>query len=197
MITFNQPGTCFNERKNFKYNIDLGATLKIMVINIFVPTVADLIPFGITTRRYGYTVNMGIFSTGSHSGWPSSSLPLLTSGNSTINMTTQEGSLLTSVTPLTVPLGCIITAVMMKSMGRKTLLLLCPIPLIASWLLIAMATSKIHLYIGRALGGFIDGAIFNVGPAYISEIADAEVRGLFGTSIMVIIHNAGLHTIHG
>ncbi|XP_074034398.1 facilitated trehalose transporter Tret1-like isoform X2 [Leptinotarsa decemlineata] len=132
-----------------------------------------------------FGINMGIFSTGSHSGWPSSSLPLLTSGNSTINMTTQEGSLLTSVTPLTVPLGCIITAVMMKSMGRKTLLLLCPIPLIASWLLIAMATSKIHLYIGRALGGFIDGAIFNVGPAYISEIADAEVRGLFGTSIMV------------
>nr|XP_023024773.1 facilitated trehalose transporter Tret1-like [Leptinotarsa decemlineata] len=132
-----------------------------------------------------FGINMGMFSVGSHSGWPSSSLPKLTSENSTIHLTTQEGSLLISITPLTVLLGCIVTTILMKLVGRKTMLLLMPIPLTASWLFIAMATSKIHLYIGRALGGFIDAAIFNVSPAYLSEIADPEVRGFFGTLLMV------------
>ncbi|XP_023024767.2 facilitated trehalose transporter Tret1 isoform X1 [Leptinotarsa decemlineata] len=129
-----------------------------------------------------FGINMGMFSVGSHSGWPSSSLPKLTSENSTIHLTTQEGSLLVSITPLTVLFGCAVTTILMKLVGRKTLLLLLPIPLTASWLFIAMATSKIHLYIGRALGGFTDAAIFNVSPAYLSEIADPEVRGFFGTS---------------
>ncbi|KAG5871040.1 hypothetical protein JTB14_021187 [Gonioctena quinquepunctata] len=131
------------------------------------------------------SADVGIFSVGMHYGWPSSSIPLLTNGNYKIQMTITEASWLTTILTLSEIFGTVVTAMAMKVIGRRTCILILSIPIFLSWLLIAIADSKIYLYFGRFIGGFVDGALFTVAPPYLSELADNELRGLFGTSIMV------------
>lgn len=75
--------------------------------------------------------------------------------------------------------------------GQKFSLLLCALPQIAGWLLIYYARSPFYLIMSRVMSGLGGGGLYSIVPTYISEIADDNVRGTLG-STLVFSCNLGL-----
>ena len=61
--------------------------------------------------------------------------------------------------------------------GRRTVLILGQLPLLLSWILIAVAHEKWVIFLGRVLSGIGDGALFSLLPVYNSEISHKDSRG--------------------
>lgn len=59
------------------------------------------------------------------------------------------------------------------------------------WLLIYYAKTPFYLILSRVLSGIAGGGLFSIIPSYISEIADDNIRGTLG-STMVFACNFGL-----
>lgn len=70
--------------------------------------------------------------------------------------------------------------------GRKTLLLMAAVPVVASWALIGVATSVDVIYVSRVLSGFAYEISYSVLPMYLGEIASDRVRGSIGTILTVM-----------
>ena len=51
------------------------------------------------------------------------------------------------------------------------------LPFLVSWTMVATASQKWVIYLGRAIAGVGDGAMFSLLVAYISEIATVDKRG--------------------
>lgn len=58
------------------------------------------------------------------------------------------------------------------------------LPQVVGWLLIYYATNPYYLIASRILAGFSGGGAYAIIPSYISEIADAEVRGTLGSTVV-------------
>ncbi|KAF2884945.1 hypothetical protein ILUMI_21222 [Ignelater luminosus] len=120
-----------------------------------------------------------------HFGWPSPSLPQLLDKNSTIPITSEEGSWI-AVMPLLGNLcGSILGALILDLIGRKTVILLSCIPYLIAWIVIAYTRSVAIIISARFLAGISDGLTFCALPMYFGEIADSKVRGALGSSVVV------------
>lgn len=110
-------------------------------------------------------------------GWVSPMLPILLTDESPLTsgaLTVEESSWVSSILCIGGLIGTILFGWMIDRFGRRMSGLLCAIPLIASWALIAFGDDFIELLIGRFLCGFGGGGAFVVIPVYVSEIADIK-----------------------
>lgn len=74
--------------------------------------------------------------------------------------------------------------------GRKKLLLASSVPLLVWWVMVAFAQSYGMLLAARAIGSLGGGLFGTAAPMYLSEIADAEIRGAVIT-IHLVLTNLG------
>nr|QKV49890.1 trehalose transporter 1a [Colaphellus bowringi] len=141
-------------------------------------------------RIYQYvaaiTANLGIFCSELHYGWSSPTIPILTSGNYTFTITSEEASWLVVIPLLGAIVGGLLGAALLDIIGRRKLIYSTALPFIASWLLIAFAKSSIPMFIGRFISGVLDGLSFTAVPIYVAEISDPGLRGLLGSVVSVV-----------
>ncbi|XP_039304350.1 facilitated trehalose transporter Tret1 [Solenopsis invicta] len=133
------------------------------------------------------TATLSLATTGSHIGWTSPTLPILKSSESHVPITSDDASWIASFYLLgTIP-GCIVAALIVDRLGRKTSLLVGGIPLTLSYILIIVAWNPYVLYAARGIGGIGQGIAYVVCPMYIGEIADKEIRGTLGSFIKLMV----------
>lgn len=58
------------------------------------------------------------------------------------------------------------------------------VPQVIGWLIIYYATNPYCLIASRFLSGLSGGGAFAIIPSYISEIADAKIRGTLGSTVV-------------
>lgn len=85
------------------------------------------------------------------------------------------------------PLGYIVAdlvSCLLDKIGRKYYIMIISILQIIAWVIIANADAggMAVLFVGRFLAGISEGATYLTLPIYICEIADPEIRGMFGMS---------------
>lgn len=104
-------------------------------------------------------------------------VPQVESEDSDLKLTKEQTSWVASVIVLSVPVGCLIAAVLMEWIGRLNTIKLAAIPCCIGWLLIANASNMPELLIGRILTGL--GSAVGTSPAivYITEVARPDLRG--------------------
>ncbi|XP_076272692.1 facilitated trehalose transporter Tret1-like [Rhynchophorus ferrugineus] len=143
------------------------------------------------SRIYQYlaaiTGNLGIVCSEMHYGWPSPSIPILTSGNYTFTISSEESSWLVVSPLLGAIVGAFITGMIVDVFGRKKLVIFSSFPFVFSWLFIAWARSSVLMFISRFMAGMTDGISFTAVPMYLGEIADAKIRGLIASVCPVSI----------
>ncbi|XP_047105081.1 facilitated trehalose transporter Tret1-like [Schistocerca piceifrons] len=123
------------------------------------------------------SASLAYASHGSFSGWSGTTVPILQSEDSPIPLTADEGSWLASVNSLTMPVSIFATGYLVDVLGRKKLLLLSAVPLLAWWVMVAFADSFGMLLAGRIVGSLGGGIVLTVIPMYLGEIADTDIRG--------------------
>uniref|UniRef100_A0A182QHE6 Facilitated trehalose transporter Tret1 n=1 Tax=Anopheles farauti TaxID=69004 RepID=A0A182QHE6_9DIPT len=119
-------------------------------------------------------------------GWSSPALPTLRGPDSPIPITPDEGSWIVSLLSIGSLFGPIICGLFVDRYGRRPVLLLSAIPLMAGWLCIAFAESVGVLYTARLLHGIGYGLAYSVTPIYLGEISSDAVRGSTGVLVTVM-----------
>ena len=78
-----------------------------------------------------------------------------------------------------------------KLFGRRIPLIVCGLPFVIGWLLLALADRVTMLVLGRLLIGACCGIACGTAPTYVVEIAPPQIRGALGTGfqLMVVIGN--------
>ncbi|KAJ8954035.1 hypothetical protein NQ318_004328 [Aromia moschata] len=142
---------------------------------------------GKPTYQYlaAFTGTLTIITSGMHYGWPSPSLPKLLEQNSTMEVSTDEGSWMAVMPLLGAVIGALIVGVTVDILGRKRTIILTTFPFFAGWIMVAYAKSVTVLYVARFIAGVADGWAFTAVPMYIGEIADPKIRGLLGSGVSV------------
>lgn len=111
-------------------------------------------------------------------GWVSPlSLDLKSSNSPVGSMTLHEISLLASFPNYFAIAGAFVYAFIARKFGRKISLLCVGAPSIAGALVLAFATSKTQLYVGRVINGFSALCGINLAPMYLSETVHESIRG--------------------
>ncbi|XP_031357006.1 facilitated trehalose transporter Tret1-like [Photinus pyralis] len=132
-----------------------------------------------------------ILSDGLQLGWPAPYLPLLLSGQSAFRITDEDGSWIAISNMIGGFLGAVVSWLTLDVCGRKPLVVFTCIPHVVSLLMLAYAGSTWQLCVARVIGGVSGGIGFCTVPLYLSEIADANVRGFFVSSLD-LIHKLGI-----
>lgn len=73
--------------------------------------------------------------------------------------------------------GSILGGWIADSLGRRTLLLMCQVPILLAWGLIASARKYWIILMAMGLSGFGDGAMNSAASVYLCEISHPKVRG--------------------
>ncbi|XP_040155799.1 facilitated trehalose transporter Tret1 [Anopheles arabiensis] len=119
-------------------------------------------------------------------GWSSPALPVLRGPNSPIPITPDEGSWVVSLLSIGSLFGPIICGLFVDRYGRKPVLLVSAVPLVAGWLFIVFAESVGMLYTARLLHGIGYGLAYSLTPIYLGEISSNAVRGSTGVLVTVM-----------
>lgn len=126
------------------------------------------------------------FSTSLASGWNSPSIPKLRAPDSPIPLTGDESSWVIVIAVVGMLVFCYPASFLMDWCGRKNSLLLGVIPILAGWLLTAMANSLWMLLVARILFGMSYAFFFLIIPIYLGEIASPNIRGYSITTMFVM-----------
>ncbi|KAK9884899.1 hypothetical protein WA026_009138 [Henosepilachna vigintioctopunctata] len=103
-------------------------------------------------------------------------------------ITSSENSMLASLNTWAACLGAMIFGSLTSYFGRKTLLIATGIPPLLAYLAMAWAEQIWIFYICRILTGISLGGAFSILPMYCGELADANNRGILGSSIAVFVN---------
>lgn len=82
-----------------------------------------------------------------------------------------------SLSPVGTQCGCILSACLTDSLGRKRTLLLTYLPAILGWIIIAVAPTIEWMYIGRILTGLSSGMVGAPSRVYTAEVTQPHLRG--------------------
>ncbi|XP_059221130.1 facilitated trehalose transporter Tret1-2 homolog [Stomoxys calcitrans] len=136
------------------------------------------------------TVCILTFSHGVGLGWLSPTLSKLQSDSSPLDfpVSVDDASWIGSLLGLGSLLGNIVIGFLQNIIGRKACIYILALPHIILWVLIYCAHNVDLLMIGRFLGGFTGGGCYVVFPLFISEIADASIRGTLSTMLMLSVN---------
>lgn len=97
-------------------------------------------------------------------------------------MSMEMGSWISSVHSLATPIGSFMSAPFTDRYGRKTALQISIIPLIGSWIMMALSHSHVMIIVARICGGVAVGFMAAPAQIFIAEIAEPHLRGmLIGT----------------
>ncbi|XP_037957109.1 facilitated trehalose transporter Tret1-like [Teleopsis dalmanni] len=88
-------------------------------------------------------------------------------------------------------IGNITLGSLLDTIGRKAAIYFLAIPHLCFWGLVYFASTIEHLYVARILSGISGGGCYIVIPIFLSEIADANVRGRL-TSLFILTINTGI-----
>lgn len=104
-------------------------------------------------------------------------LPQLEEKGSDLQISKAEASWVASIIVLSVPVGCLFSAVLMEYLGRLNAIKLAAIPCVMGWIMMGFATNFYFLLFGRILTGL--GSAIGTSPAivYITEVARPDLRG--------------------
>ncbi|XP_045524325.1 facilitated trehalose transporter Tret1-like isoform X1 [Pieris brassicae] len=138
-------------------------------------------------RQYQVTLacSLGNFIIGIVFVWPSYTLKLYTSANTTLlaePLSDTQSALLGSLPSLGAMVSTMFAGVMLNTLGRQKVGLCVAMPFLLSWLLIDLSSSATLLLLGRFLSGLACGVCFVLAPVFISEIADQSIRGLLAAA---------------
>ncbi|KAF4533429.1 hypothetical protein B566_EDAN001154 [Ephemera danica] len=131
--------------------------------------------------------NLGPVNTGMVFGFSAVAIPQLKDPNSTITIDSDQASWIASLSSLSTPLGCVLGGYLMDLLGRRTTLLLLEVPLIAGWLLIALAGGVPQIYAGRLLVGLGSGLVGAPARVYTGEITQPHLRGTLSALASVAV----------
>nr|CAI5852443.1 unnamed protein product [Callosobruchus analis] len=112
-----------------------------------------------------------------HFGWSSPSLPILTSGQYFFTISPDEASWLAVLLLAGTVVGAFLAGSSANILGRKKMVLLTAVPLLAGWLMIALATNVRVLYAARFIAGLSNGLCFSTVPMYLGEVSEPDIRG--------------------
>ncbi|CAG2058561.1 unnamed protein product [Timema podura] len=128
------------------------------------------------------TVSVSSFTTGVVMGWPSTMLPLLQSSPSPLGddvdpLSADSSSWLGSLMCFGGILSSPFYNYMVNRHSRKLTGYLVGLPSVIGWLLVLTARSELMLFAGRLFLGL--GAVGSsiMGPLYVTEIVDDDIRG--------------------
>uniref|UniRef100_A0A1B0DDL9 Major facilitator superfamily (MFS) profile domain-containing protein n=1 Tax=Phlebotomus papatasi TaxID=29031 RepID=A0A1B0DDL9_PHLPP len=110
--------------------------------------------------------NIGTIVYGIAGGWPSATMPILSSTDSPLPsgpLTTEEVSLVNSILAIGGMVGAVFFGWISDYCGRKWPLVVAMIPQVIAFILIATAQNTMFLYISRFLSGSILGIFYNIG----------------------------------
>ncbi|XP_055858501.1 facilitated trehalose transporter Tret1-like isoform X1 [Episyrphus balteatus] len=138
-------------------------------------------------------VNLITLSHGIAYAWVSPMLFKLQSDDSPLEfrISVEEASWIGGLTGIGGLAGNVIFGILLDSIGRKLCIYLVALPHIGFWIMVYFATDVSHLYMARLFGGFAGGGIYVLIPIFVSEIADAKVRGRLG-SLFCFSLNVGI-----
>ncbi|KAF4072538.1 hypothetical protein AMELA_G00264010 [Ameiurus melas] len=102
-----------------------------------------------------------------------------------------------SIFAIGVIVGGLSAMLMNDKLGRKHSIMISVIPFTAGFLLMAVATEWLMLFLGRLLTGIASGITASSIPVYVSEISHPGVRGSLGGSpqIMMVIGGLALYAL--
>ncbi|KAL3680656.1 hypothetical protein R1sor_023612 [Riccia sorocarpa] len=125
-----------------------------------------------------FTAVMGIAAQGFLMGYTS---PVQKAMIDSLNLSVSEFSVFGSLITVGAMLGSIVSGQLGDWLGRKGAMVVATLPIIVGSALIAVAESKMPLYIGRLLSGAGAGIFSFIVPLFIGEIAPRHLRGTLGT----------------
>ncbi|KAJ8931867.1 hypothetical protein NQ314_015133 [Rhamnusium bicolor] len=100
-----------------------------------------------------------------------------------IPATSDEMSWISSLLPLGAVFGPFIFGYLADRIGRKYTLLICGVPFLVCYFLLAFGKVLGIYYAARFISGLAVGGVFTVIPMYIGEIADNSNRGALGSTM--------------
>lgn len=96
----------------------------------------------------------------------------------TLYMDLELASWVSSVHSASTPIGCFISAPFTDRFGRKITLLVSIVPLVISWVMMALSPSHLMIIAARICGGIAVGFLAAPAQIYIAEIAEPHLRGM-------------------
>lgn len=126
-------------------------------------------------------------------GWITAQIQLLTSANTPLSsiLTNDELSWLVAISCIGSVAGSLINGYVVSLVGSKRALLSLTIPAILFWLLIHFGTTFSFIFCAKVIDGYLISGTFVTLNAYISEIANDNIRGRL-TSIGSLSVNLGI-----
>lgn len=119
--------------------------------------------------------------------WTSPVLPELKKEDSWLKITEEEGSWVGALLALGAMMGALPAGVFANSVGRKNALLFLALPFLASWIGLLFASEVWMLYVARFIVGLGVGGSCVLVPTYLSEIAEASIRGTLGALFQLFL----------
>ncbi|XP_050535057.1 facilitated trehalose transporter Tret1-like [Daktulosphaira vitifoliae] len=130
---------------------------------------------------YAISASLGAFITGTILGWSSPSLQMLLDGVAEhFKVASTEVVTANSLFGIGIAISAIPSGAVSSVFGHRVSLIMSEIFVFFGWLIIAFPMTKHSLYIGRILQGVGSGAMCAIIPAYVGEIAEADIRGFLG-----------------
>ncbi|KAI4503922.1 hypothetical protein M0802_001325 [Mischocyttarus mexicanus] len=127
-----------------------------------------------------------MLSIGTTIGWISPTIVQLVSPDSQIYNPKWEISTLAASWSVGYMISNPINMLVVDKIGRKKTLLLCSVPLFASWGLILLTTNEFVWNVARFLSGITSGSGIVVAPIYLGEVSSVKTRGANGTMISIM-----------
>ncbi|KAG8265075.1 hypothetical protein J6590_103020 [Homalodisca vitripennis] len=118
--------------------------------------------------------NLATISVATHYSWTSPTLPKLEAPGSFIHLDSNEASWVGSLNSLGNIFGPFLGGWLIDRVGRRWTILIADLMNLLSWVVLLVATSVWHIYLGRFLGGFSGGILFVAIPVYVAEIAEVS-----------------------
>ncbi|XP_041980207.1 facilitated trehalose transporter Tret1-like [Aricia agestis] len=124
--------------------------------------------------------------------WPSTTLKLFASTNTTLNrpMTETELALFGSLSSVTALIGTPVSGFLMDYLGRKYSTIIFSLPQVFAWTLIIINRNVETILAAMCISG-LGGCLFNLTPVYISEICHENIRGTM-TACSIIFYGIGI-----
>ncbi|XP_022169564.1 facilitated trehalose transporter Tret1-like [Myzus persicae] len=126
------------------------------------------------------------FLIGSSYSFSSTLVAQLREPSSTIHLTVEQESWITSITVLICPIGLLIIGILTDKFGRRKTIQIVYAPMALSWLIITFAESYTALLIGKIILGIPFG-VSTCMFLYISEITPANLRPLYITLVTMTV----------
>ncbi|KAF5290643.1 hypothetical protein FQR65_LT01933 [Abscondita terminalis] len=121
-------------------------------------------------------------------GWSSYALPQLLRNDSAIPLTNNEGSWVASTFVFGTIFGSLLTGLTIDYFGRRTMLLVCSLPLFGVWLIIAYAKTSWDLYLARFIAGISDGLVYPCFSTYLAEVCNSKNRGFLISGAVINLY---------